>query len=241
MINKTIFNSVLLIALILGAFSQADAQQLIKKTNKSWKIHKGVIGGVGLSNFLTNATPQSSEFLPEGSSDYSMLYAPRPEARIGLFAELESKCRFSFRLAGAYMMRAIPKPTFSAASSANTNDYRSIYLNGLMTDLTIFFRATDKFKVGVGFESAHFMMTKKLKEGDYADYANNYKFSHGVKAVVAYSISPRTELNMYVLASNNTYSFKQLNNISGGVAVAYRLCGKEIKVQKEVYKIDYTK
>ena len=110
--KKTIAMKLLLVLMIIFS-SQSDihSQQLIKTIKKNWKIHTGVFGGVGVSNFLqSSASPIMTP--PEGYTNTSLLYAPRPEARIGVFSEIESSCKFSFRIGAAYMMRAIPKPSF---------------------------------------------------------------------------------------------------------------------------------
>jgi hypothetical protein len=237
-IQKTIF----LMFLFLGTYSTIQAQQLLSQSEKSWKIHWGVTGGAGVSNFLQNAKPKL-ESIPEGFDAYTVRSAPRPEVSLGLFTELESQCKFlSFRTSINYMMRAIPEPTFhSYLSSVVENPYQSIYLNGLYVDGIIFFKPIDKVKFGLGFDLAHFFMTKQIKEGQNGEYAQNYVSYKGLKTVIAYNINARTDLSMYVSVGNSSMEKMNVDNISGGVTMAYKLKGREYKVKKEVYKIDYVK
>ena len=151
--------------LFLGTYTTTQAQELVSKSEKSWKIHWGVTGGAGVSNFLENARPQLKS-MPEGLDDYTLRYAPRPEVTLGLFTELEVGKLFSFRTSINYMMRSIPEPTFhSYLSSTVENPYKSIYLNGLYVDGILFFKPLEKVKFGLGFDLARFFMTKQLKEG----------------------------------------------------------------------------
>lgn len=228
--------------LFLGTYTATQAQQLLSKSEKSWKIHWGVTGGTGVSNFLENARPQLQS-LPEGFDDYTIRYAPRPEVTLGLFTELESQCKFlSFRTSINYMMRAIPEPTFhSYLSSTIENPYQSIYLNGIYADGILFFKPVDKVKFGLGFDIAKFFMTNQIKEGQNSEYAQNYAAYFGLKTVVSYNISTRTDLSMYVSVGNSSMGKMEVDNISAGVTIAHKLKGREYKIKKEVYSIDYVK
>ena len=228
--------------LFLGTYTITQAQELLSKSEKSWKIHWGVTGGAGISNFLENGRPQLQS-LPEGFDNYTIRYAPRPEVTLGLFTELESQCKFlSFRTSINYMMRAIPEPTFhSYLSSIVENPYKSIYLNGIYADGILFFKPIEKMKFGLGFDIANFFMTKKIKEGQNSEYAANYTSYFGLKTVVSYNINTRTDLSMYVSVGNSSMGEMQVDNISGGVTIAHKMKGREYKIKKEVYKIDYVK
>lgn len=237
-ITKTIFFTLL----FLGMYGTTQAQQLISKSEKSWKIHWGVTGGAGVSNFLQNASPQMQS-TPEDMDDYTVKYAPRPEVTLGVFTEFEPECKFfSFRTGINYMMRSIPEPTFhSYLSSTVENPYQSIYLNGLYVDGILFFKPLEKVKFGLGFDLAHFFMTEQIKEGQNSEYAQNYVSYRGIKTVVSYNVNPRMDLNMYVSVGNSLTEKMQVDNISGGVTVAYKLKGKEFKIKKEIYTVDYAK
>lgn len=237
-IQKTIF----FILLFLGIYTTTQAQQLLSKSEKSWKIHWGVTGGTGVSNFLANSKPEL-ESLPEGFDAYTIRTGPRPEVSLGLFTELESQCKFlSYRTSINYMMRAIPKPTFhSYLSSIVENPYQSIYLNGIYADGILFFKPVDKVKFGLGFDVAKFFKTKKIKEGQNAEYVDNYTSYFGLKTVISYNINTRTDLSMYVSVGNNSMGEMQVDNISGGVTIAHKMKGREYKIKKEVYKIEYVK
>lgn len=228
--------------LFLGTYATTQAQQLISKSEKSWKIHWGVTGGAGVSNFLENSRPQL-ESMPEGMDAFTVKYAPRPEVTLGLFTEFEPQCKFfSFRTSINYMMRSIPEPTFhSYLSSIVENPYKSIYLNGLYVDGILFFKPLEKVKFGLGFDLAHFFMTNQIKEGQNSEYAQNFVSYRGLKTVVSYNIDARTDLSMYVSVGNSMMDKMQVDNISGGVTMAYKLKGREYKVKKEVYSIDYVK
>jgi len=228
----------LLFCCMLFFISNTSAQQLISKSNKQWKIHFGVMGGIGVSNFLQNAHTNAVDFLPEGSDQYEVMYAPRPEATIGIFSELETKCKFSFQTNLAYTMRAIPKPNFGTNA---IKAYESLYMNGLTVGGIIFFKPVNKLKVGLGFDFTQFLITKDLAEGRYGNYATQYRASKNIKAVVSYSVSPRADIQVYVAAENSLKSKLQVDNINAGATLAYKLVGREIKLQKEVYKIDYNK
>ncbi len=227
--------------LLLGAYGTTQAQQLIHESEKSWKIHWGVTGGAGLSNFLQNSRPQL-ESMPEGMDAFTVKYAPRPEVMVGFFTETEMGKLFSFRSSFNYMMRAIPEPTFhSYLSSVVENPYKSIYLNGLYIDGIVFFKPLEKVKFGLGFDYAHFFMTEKIEAGQNAEYAENYVSYRGLKTVVAYNIDARTDVSMYVSVGNNMMDKMQVDNISGGVTIAYKVIGREFKIKKEIYTIDYVK
>lgn len=228
--------------LFLGTYATTQAQQLLSKSEKSWKIHWGVTGGAGVSNFLQSAKPELGS-LPEGFDAYTVRSAPRPEVSLGLFTELESQCKFlSFRTSINYMMRAIPEPTFhSYLSSVVENPYKSIYLNGLYMDGVLFFKPIEKMKFGLGFDIASFFLTKQIQEGQNSEYAQNFMTYMGLKTVISYNINARTDLSMYVSAGNSSMGKMQIDNISGGVTMAYKLKGREYKIKKEVYKIDYVK
>lgn len=228
--------------LFLGTYTTTQAQQLISKSEKSWKIHWGVTGGAGVSNFLENARPQMQS-TPENLDDYTVRYAPRPEVTLGVFTEFEPACKFfSFRTSMNYMMRSIPEPTFYSYLNANVeNPYKSIYLNGFYVDGILFFKPLEKVKFGLGFDLASFFMTKQIKEGQNSEYAQNYVSYRGLKTVIAYNINARTDLSMYVSVGNSLTDKMQVDNISGGVTVAYKVKGKEYKVKKEVYSVDYAK
>lgn len=236
---KTLIKKITLIALVLlGIHSTIDAQQLIHQSEKSWRIHHGLIGGAGLSNALPNSIKQQQSY-PEGQSKAVFLFAPRPEVNVGLFSEIE-KGKLSFQTSLTYTMRSIPAPVFINAGVHATNTYQSLYLNGLTLGGVFFVKPVPKVKIGLGFDMTHFFMTKELKEGDYSDYALQYTNSRSIKTVVAYSVDPRTDVNFYVAAVNTRIDKMQIDNITAGIAVTYKLCGKEIKIQKEVYKLDYT-
>lgn len=228
----------LLLCCMLFTLSSISAQQLIRKTEKQWKVHFGVMGGVGVSNFLQNAHTNATEFLPEGSDQYEVMYAPRPEATIGIFSELETKCKFSFQTNLAYTMRAIPKPSFGTNA---VKAYESLYMNGLTVGGIIFFKPVNKLKVGFGFDFTQFLITKELEEGRYGNYATQYRASKNIKTVVSYSVSPRADIQVYVAAENSLKSKMQVDNINAGATLAYKLVGREIKMQKQVYKVDYNK
>jgi hypothetical protein len=230
----------LLILLSLVFYSTSSAQQLIAKSTKNFKVHYGVTGGVGVSTFLENSNAQALPFVPEGYTSYSTMYAPRPEAQLGLFMELESKKRLAIQTSITYAMRAIPKPVFSGGAAAN-NSYNSIYLNGLSFSGILFIKATEKFRFGLGFEVTKFFMTNQLQDGIYSDYAQQYDLFRGVKTVVAYKLNPRTEMNIYAMVGNQLMEKMQVDNISVGATLTYRLYGREYKIEKEVYKIDYVK
>jgi len=230
----------LLILLTLGFYSTSSAQQLIGKSNKNFKVHFGLTGGVGISTFLENSNVEALPFVPEGYTSYSTMYAPRPEAQLGLFMELEGKKRVAFQTSITYTMRSIPKPVFSATPTTDKS-YNSIYLNGLSFSGVLFIKASDKFRFGLGFEITKFFMTKKLKKGIYKDYAQQYDLFRGLKTVVAYKLNPRTELNIYGMIGNQLMKKMQVDNFSVGATVTYRLYGREYKIQKEVYKLDYAK
>jgi len=236
----TIKRSIFFLFLFLGMYETTQAQQLISKSEKSWKVHWGVTGGAGVSNFLENARPQIQS-TPEEMDDYRVRYAPRPEIILGVFTEIEPECKFfSFRTSINYMMRSIPKPTFySYLSSTVENPYKSIHLNGLYVDGILFFKPLEKVKFGLGFDLAHFFMTKQIKEGQNAEYAQNYVSYRGLKTVIAYNINARTDVSMYVSVGNSLMDKMQVDNISGGVTVAYKVKGKEFKIKKEIYSIDY--
>ena len=228
--------------LFLGTYATTQAQQLISESEKSWKIHWGVTGGTGVSNFLENSSPKLKS-LPEGFDAYTVKYAPRPEVTLGLFTEFESECKFlSFRTSINYMMRSIPEPTFqSYLSSTVQNPYQSIYLNGLYVDGVLFFKPLDKVKFGLGFDLANFFMTNQIKEGQNSEYAQSFVSYRGLKTVVSYNINARTDLNMYVSVGNSAMGEMQVDHISGGVTVAYKVKGREFKMKKEIYTIDYVK
>jgi hypothetical protein len=239
---KTMQKMIFFMFLFLGTYATTQAQQLISKSEKSWKIHWGVTGGAGVSNFLENSSTQI-QTPPEGFDDYTVKYAPRPEVTLGLFTEFESQCKFlSFRTSINYMMRSIPEPTFySYGSAAIENPYKSIYLNGLYVDGILFFKPLDKVKFGLGFDLAQFFMTNQIKEGQNSEYAQNYVSYRGLKTVISYNINARTDLNMYVSVGNSTKEKMQVDNVSGGITIAYKVKGREYKIKKEVYSIDYVK
>lgn len=239
----TIKKAVLFAFLLLGTYGTTQAQQLISKSEKSWKMHWGVTGGAGVSNFLESAVAENIQSTPEGYEAYNVMYAPRPEITVGLFTEFEPDCKFfSFRTSINYMMRSIPKPTFlTNATSTVSNSYQSIYLNGFYVDGVWFFKPLENVKFGIGFDLAQFFMTKQLKEGVHADYVEKYLFYRGLKTVVSYAVNPRMDVNMYVSVGNSMTDKMQVDNISGGATIAYKLKGREYKIKKEVYNLDYTK
>ena len=228
----------LLVCCMLWMATSISAQQLISKSEKEWKVHFGVMGGAGVSNFLQNAHTNAANFVPETANQYQVMYAPRPEATIGIFSELETKCKFSFQTNLAYTMRAIPKPNFGPNAE---KAYESLYLNGLTVGGIVFFKPTSKLKVGLGFDFTDFLITKELGEGRYGNYATQYRSSKNIKTVIAYSVSPRADLQFYVAAENSLESKLQVDNINAGATLAYKVYGREIKMQKQIYKVDYNK
>lgn len=230
----------LLVVLLSLSYGTTNAQQLIYKTEKNWKMHFGVVGGVGISNSLENSVSNQTLFTPEGYDSYSVMYAPRPEVNLGLFSEIE-KGKFSFQTTLTYTMRSTPAPVFTLGGSDPGNTYQSLYLNGVTAGGVLFFKPVDKFKFGIGFDCSHFFIPKELKESTYGNYAEGYKSSRSLKTVVGYSVSPRMDINVYVAAVNTLTEKLQVDNITAGATITYKLCGTEVKIKKEVYKLDYSK
>ena len=230
------------ILLLLGSYSTLNAQQLLSKTSKTWKVHWGVTGGAGMSTYLQNALPENAHFLPEGMAVYSVLYAPRPEVNLGVFTEFEFKSKFMLRMSLTYAMRAIPKPVYLTPSNPTVaNQYQSIYLNGAGADLIFFYQPIKKMKFGMGFDMAHYFMTKKFRQGNYGAYAHHFMGYHGLKTVVAYNINPRMDISMYVSGGSSSMNkLFQFDNFNVGTTFTCKLKGKEYKIQKEIYKVDYT-
>lgn len=237
---KTMKKIFLLVFVFGLSYNTTQAQQLIYQCEKNWKMHWGVTGGVGVSNFLENSISLTNVSIPESYSSYAVMYAPRPEANLGFFTEIE-KGRFSFQTTFTYQMRAMPAPVFISGNNDPGNTYQSLYMNGLSLGGVLFFKPVDKFKFGIGFDLAHFFIPKELKESNYGSIAEGYKNARSLKTVIAYNLNPRTDINVYVAAVNNLTEKMQVDNIAAGVTITYKLCGTEVKVKKEVYKLDYTK
>ena len=139
------------------------------------------------------------------------------------------------------MMRSTPAPVFNSSASVADNTYQSLYFNGLSLSGLWFFKPVDKFKVGLGFDYVHFFNNKLLKESNYGAYASDHMTSAGIRTELVYSKDSRTDFALTVSAANTQMKKIQIDNISVAATVYYKLCGKEIKIKKEIYKLDYSK
>ncbi len=246
---KSSFLHSMLIFFLTGLFSySAQAQQATQKlseVNKKWRVHWGVYGGAGVANALGMSYFDYMDYytMDENGNyvaqDVQILHAPRPEAKLGFSCEIEMPKIVSFQLGIGYMMRAVPKPSVGVNGQPAEKKYASTVLNGAHWNGTLFFRANNKIKFGLGFESAFMPLYRSGKMSSYDMYTESHTFSHGVTTVVSYSVNPRLSLNFYAMASTGMYDLG-FNNISAGMTVGYRIRGKEIRLKKEVYKLDYT-
>ncbi len=246
----------LFIGLLCMAYSMTQAQTLIRESNrtneieKSWKMEWGILTGVGVSNVLK---PESNPTLkmPEGKGTYRVMYAARPEAQIGVFGEIgKTKSIFSFQIHFAYTMRAIPEPVFYSYNDDIKDVYKSTYLNGGTVSALFCFKPVDKFKIGIGIEATKFLVTEGVKNSDIGEYTEWYSSSTGLKLMLSYKVSPRVDINVYGRAGHiSEFDKKNLmpDDISAGMTVGYRLCGKEVRYkakieeEKKVYRLDYNK
>lgn len=248
-----------IIGLLFVVYNTTQAQKtLIRETNnthsidKSWKVEWGILAGVGISNVLKpNENPTLS--MSEGVSTYRVMYAPRPEAEVGIFGEIgKTKSFFSIQAHFTYTMRAVPQPVFYALNQDIKEVYKSTYLNGLTGGLLFFFKPVDKFKIGVGFDATNFLITQDISDSNIGEYTELYSTAVGLKAVFSYQVSPRVDINVYgrlgkINVGDDFFKEMAPNDISAGMAIGYRLCGKEIHYksktdeEKKVYRLDYTK
>lgn len=254
-------NLLFLLVFVLGTYSATQAQDktLIyekegeKTIDKVWRTEFGIWGGAGVSNFFKPASNPAIA-IPEEYNNYSVMYAPRPEANVGVFTEIyKPNSIVSVQLFVGYTMRAIPKPVFYTAQNEPPQEYRSTYLNGLTGGAMVFFRpGKKKFRIGVGLDATQFLIFPDVKDSEIGEYTELYKGSYGFKTVVGYQVSPRMDLNIYGRLGMNAASFKNTENylptdVSAGVMMSYRLFGKEhhlkgkIQGKKEVYRLNYTK
>lgn len=218
---------------------QLTAQTLVHQSEKSWKIHFGVQGAAGLSTYFNNLTNDFEMPVPETASSFELNYAPRPEVLFGVFTELEFSDKFSYRTTLSYMMRAIPAPVFLNNTASAVNTYHSIYSSGLAVSGTWFFKPVQKFKVGLGYDYVHFVNEKFLKDTKYATFSNAFSASRGLRTEFVYSSNTRTEYALTVTAGNSNFNKLQVDNLTIAATIYHRLCGKMIKVKKEVYKLNY--
>lgn len=240
------------IGLLFIICNTMQAQTLIreksntKKIEKSWKIELGLLTGMGVSNILRPNTEPIIE-MPEGMSTYRVKYAPRPEAQLGLFAEMgKSNSIYSFQVHLSYTMRALPKPVFYNYSNDIKEVYKSTYLNGGTAGILFCIKPVDRFKIGVGLDFTSFLIFDDVENSDIGEYTNLHRSSAGLKVVFTYKVSPRVDVNVYSrLARTAGGGGVAPDDISAGMTVGYRLVGKEIKYKakleetKQVYKLDY--
>jgi hypothetical protein len=237
-----------------------QAQTLIKENSRTkeietnWKMEWGILTGMGVSNVL-RPDKEPTISMPEGINTYRVMYAARPEAEIGFFGEIgKTKSFFSLQAHCSYTMRAVPEPVFYNYSNSNIKEvYKSTYLNGGTFGLLFCFKPVEKFKIGVGFDVTNFLITQDVEDSNIGEYTEFYSSSTGFKLVFAYKVSPRIDLNAYGrLGKLNDFDIKtgkdmRPDDISAGMTISYRLCGKEIRYkakleeEKKVYKLDYTK
>ena len=217
----------------------ANAQKLVSKSSKSWEIHFGVFGGASASTYFNNFTNSFEVNIPETATTFEINHAPRPEVNLGVFAEFVFSPKFSYRTTVSYMMRSIPAPVFNNSISKASNTYQSIYSSGLAVSGTWFFKPSSRFKVGLGYDYVQFINDYFLKGGDYASYSQTFKASRGLRSEWVYSKDKRTDIALTVSVANTNMDKIQVDNLSVGATVYYRLCGKLIKLQKEVYQLDY--
>ncbi|MDC0230759.1 hypothetical protein OAK19_02245 [Aureispira] len=231
----------LFLILIIQSVS-INAQQLVHQSEKNWKLHFGFLGGATVASYMNNLINTEYDFLPEGKTDYEINYAPRPTVNLGVFSEVEFCEKFSHRMTVNYTMKAIPAPIFlNSNSSTNFNNYQSIFLNGLNVSGTLIFKPINKFKIGLGLNYSHFFINKDLANSNYGSYTNTLMTCKGIHLETIYSTGPRTDIALVVTAANSQVRKMQIDNIMIGVNVYHKICGKEVRIKKEIYKIDYSK
>lgn len=249
-----------MIGLFFFIVQTTEAQTLIrersntKEIKKSWKMEWGILTGMGVSNVL-RPDQEPKLTMPEGVNAYKVMYAPRPEAEIGIFGEIgKTKSIFSVMAHFSYTMRAVPEPVFYNQGDNVQEAYKSTYLNGATGGILFCFKPVEKFKIGIGVDMVNFMWTKAIEESNIGEYTENYTSSAGLKMMLSYKVSPRVDLNVYGrLGRINGSGFDVMeksmkpDEVSAGMTVAYRIGGKEIRYkakieeEKKVYKLDYTK
>lgn len=247
------------IGLLFIVYNTTQAQTLIRESSrtkeikKSWKMEWGILTGMGVSNIL-RPDKEPTLSMPEGMSTYRVMYAARPEAEIGVFGEIgKTKSIFSFQAHFSYTMRAVPEPVFYNYANDIKEVYKSTYLNGGTFGILFCFKPVEKFKIGVGFDVTNFLITQDVEDSNIGEYTEFYSSSSGFKLVLSYKVSPRVDLNVYGRVGRindfdmNMGKFPKPDDISAGMTVGYRICGKEIRYkakieeEKKVYKLDYTK
>lgn len=247
------------IGLLFIMYSTTQAQTLIRESSnskeikKSWKVEWGILTGMGVSNVL-QPEKEPTLSMPEGMNTYRVMYAARPEAEIGFFGEIgKTKSMFSFQAHFSYTMRAVPEPVFYNYANDIKDVYKSTYLNGATVGVLFCIKPIEKFKIGVGVDVTSFLITQDVEDSDIGEYTEFYSSSTGLKLVLSYKVSPRVDLNVYGrLGSISNFDMikdKSLrpDDISAGMTVGYRICGKEIRYkakieeEKKVYKLDYSK
>lgn len=220
--------------------SAIQGQQLISSKEKSWKTHFGINAGFGISNYFENAIMNQVDFIPESKDMFTLEIAPRPEAHLGIFTEIEFAKKWSHRLSLNYTMRAIPAPVFHDLGTDPGNRYQQIYLNGLSLAGTWYYSIIDQFKIGLGVDHSHFLITKPLRQSDYGPYSQKFVMSGGFRTEFVWKKDARTDFMLIVSAQSGTQPKMQLDNISGLFMVSYKLIGKEIKLKKDIYRLDYS-
>lgn len=245
----------------------AQTKTLIKESNdertyeKKWRVEWGALTGAGV-NYVFKQPNLTAVANPEGMSYTAINYAPRPEAELGFFTEVgKVGSIFSVSTEFTYTMRAVPQPVFSNNSN-QVAEYKNTYLNGATFGLLFNFKPVDKFKVGIGFDCTRFLMTKKIQESNHAKYTQAFSTPFGLKTVFSYQVSPRMDIQMYARlgkigdceaqnmnggSSNTSAMWEKMKpeDISAGVRVAYRICGKELHIkkklqgEKKVYRLNY--
>ncbi|MGH1335024.1 MAG: hypothetical protein ACRBFS_02775 [Aureispira sp.] len=231
-------NSLLVVGLLLMGVSWSKAQELIDRTDDTYLFHWGVTGAVGISNQLDVGLSPQAMAGSELSSIVNIQYGPRPAATLGFFTEHEMEGKpWLFRSSLMYTLRGVPRINFKDNGNAG-----SIFLNGLAFDGLLFFKPKGKVMVGAGFDFAQFFLTKKIKESDNAGYIEGLQSYRGIKVVVAYHLSNRTDLNVYGAFGNSNLNVgMQVDNIGGGVSLTHKIYGKKIRIIKEKSSINYEK
>ncbi|MCH2044383.1 MAG: hypothetical protein MK212_09735 [Saprospiraceae bacterium] len=246
---KKITGLILLIGLfsnvLLAQTPQADLEStetdpnLIRSTTHKYKIHFGIEGGLGMSQLL-NRPGFLGTFSSEtstSSKQYGINLIPKVEARFNIFSEYEAASGWGIKAYVGYLGKGVPKVReFNNNGIAGRGtDYMHYLVGGFM----FYTKSVGKVRFGFGLENH---LGFKVNYNSYQDllYKNALNHFVGIKGEVCYKMNSRLSLNTYIMGGiHGTVEGKALVGISGGVTLAYRLCGKKIKEKVDVYRINY--
>lgn len=213
---------------------------LIKSTTKEYKIHFGIEGGLGISQLL-NKPDFSRNVFGENqlfNDQYGINLNPNAEGRFSVFLEYEAPSGWGIKTYAGYLGKGIPK--LQELGSNGTAQRGTDYMHHLITGVMFYTKPVGKVRFGLGIENHSGFLSPRSNtylENMYKGALGNFT---GLKAEVSYQINSRLSLNTYVMGGiHGTVSGKPLASVSGGMTLAYRLCGKKIKKKTDVYRINY--